>query len=86
MPEPKTITVDAARFARGFDALLQEASGVDVIEIRRRGEIVGGFLTAAELEHYRRLRRREREVLVVGELSEDVVADIVAAEYGISLR
>lgn len=32
--------------------------------------------------HYGRLKRREREVLIVGALPDDAVAAIEAAEYG----
>jgi hypothetical protein len=48
--------------------------------------VVGGYLSADELAHYQRLKAREREVLVVGALSDDVVADIEAAEYGVAAR
>jgi hypothetical protein len=44
--------------------------------------VVGGYLSARELEHYEQLKRREAEVLRVGELPPDVIAEIEAAEYG----
>ncbi len=46
------------------------------------GRVVGGYLSAPDLEHFERLKRREREVIVVGTPPEDVVADIDAAEHG----
>ena len=48
--------------------------------------VVGGYLSADELARFERLKAREREVLVVGELSDDLVADIHAAEYGVAAR
>jgi hypothetical protein len=48
--------------------------------------VVGGYLSARELPYYEQLKRREAEVLRVGELPPNVVADIEAAEYGSSPR
>lgn len=86
MPELSTMVVEATKFARSFGRIQHEANRVDVVEVRSHGTIVGGFLSARELENYRRLRRREREVFVVGELPNDLVTDIEAAEYGAAPR
>jgi hypothetical protein len=40
-------------------------------------------LSASEAAHYEQLKRRERQSLIVGELSSDVVSAIEAAEYGV---
>jgi hypothetical protein len=48
--------------------------------------VAGGNLSASELARYEKLKAREREVLVVGELIDDVVAEIEAAEYGVEPR
>jgi len=66
MAEPDTMIVDATKFARGFGRYQHEANLVEVIEVRSHGHVIGGYLSAKELQHYRRLKRREREVLVVG--------------------
>lgn len=44
--------------------------------------MIGAYLSASEAAHYERLKRRERQSLIVGELPDDVVAAIEAAEYG----
>lgn len=81
MAKPDALIVDATKFARGFGRYQHEANRVDVIEVRSHGHVIGGYLSARELDHYRRLKRREREVLAVGQLPADVIADIEAAEY-----
>ena len=53
-----------------------------MVKIVRDGHVVGGYLSARELAHYEHLKRREAEVLRVGELPPDVVADIEAAQDG----
>lgn len=79
MPE-KTI-VPASEFARNFGRYREHALTGDIVRVSSHGRVVGGYLSAKELEHFERLKRREREVLVVGELPDDVVEDITAAEY-----
>jgi hypothetical protein len=86
MAEAETMVVDATKFARGFGRYQHEANMVDVIEVRSHGHVIGGYLSAKELQHYRRLKRREREVLVVGQLPDEVIADLEAAEYGAEPR
>ena len=44
--------------------------------------VVGGYLSAAELAHYRHLKARERKVLSVNALDDETLADIIATEYG----
>jgi hypothetical protein len=51
------------------------------VNVTIRGRVIGGFLSARQVEEYRRLKRRAQENLVVGELPDDAVADIEAAEY-----
>ncbi len=76
------VTVPATEFSRNFGRYQDRAHTGEVIRVTSHGRVVGGYLSARELEHYERLKRREREVLVVGELPDDVVADIEAAVYG----
>lgn len=78
--------VRATDFSRNFARYQDEAIEAGVIVVTSHDRVVGGYLSANELEHYEKLKAREREVLVVGELSSDVVADIEAAEYGAAPR
>lgn len=75
------ITVSATEFARNFGRYQDRAHSGDVIKVTSHGRVVGGYLSGRALEDYERLKRREREILIVGQLPDDVVADIEAAEY-----
>ena len=79
-------TVRATDFARNFAHYQDEAIRAKVIVVTSHDRVVGGYLSASELAHYERLRAREREVLRVGELTDDVIADLQAAEYGATPR
>jgi len=48
--------------------------------------VIGAYLSASEAAHYARLKRREQQSLVVGDLPDDVVAAIEAAEYGVAAK
>jgi hypothetical protein len=82
----QTTKVRATEFSRNFAHYQDEAIRTKVIIVTSHERVVGGYLSADELAHYERLKAREREVLVVGELSDDVVADIHAAEYGVEAQ
>ena len=73
--------VPASEFARNFGRYQDRAIAGETIHVTSHGRVVGGFLSAHALEHYEQLKRREREVLIVGTLPDDIVADIQAAEY-----
>ncbi|WP_448192253.1 type II toxin-antitoxin system prevent-host-death family antitoxin [Azospirillum sp. sgz301742] len=73
--------VGASEFVRGFGRFQDEAYR-EVVKVTSHGRVIGGYLSAPDLAHYERLKRRERELLVVGDLPDEVVADIEAAEYG----
>jgi hypothetical protein len=79
-------TVRATTFARNFAHYQDEAIRRKVIVVTSHDRIVGGYLSASELAHYERLKARERQVLRVGELDDDIIADIEAAEYDIEPR
>lgn len=79
-------TVRATTFARNFAHYQDEAIRTKVIVVTSHDRIVGGYLSASELAHYEKLKARERQVLRVGELPDDVVADLEAAEYGAEPR
>ncbi len=79
-------TVRATDFSRNFAHYQHEAIRKRVIVVTSHDRVVGGYLSASELAHYEKLKSREREVLVVGELGDDVIADIEGAEYGLEPR
>jgi hypothetical protein len=82
----RATTVRATEFSRNFARYQDEAIREKVIVVTSHERVVGGYLSADELAHYEQLKAREREVLVVGELSDNVVAAIEAAEYGAEPR
>ena len=77
-------TVPATTFARRFAHYQDEAIRSKVIVITSHDRVVGGYLSADELEHYERLKARERKVLKVGELPDRIIAAIEGAEYGVA--
>ncbi|WP_258590059.1 hypothetical protein [Mesorhizobium sp. AR07] len=83
---PRNTAIPASDFARNFAKYQDEAISKKVINVTNHGRVVGAYLSAAEFEHYELLKRREREVLIVGELDDDTIASIEAAEYGVEPR
>jgi hypothetical protein len=81
MSDSPNSTVSATEFARNFGRYQDRAHAGEVVRVTSHGRVVGGYLSEQQLRHFEQLKRREREVLVVGELPDDVVADIEAAEY-----
>jgi hypothetical protein len=43
--------------------------------------VIGAYLSAEDLAHFERLKRRERSVYRAGEIPEDLVEAIEKAEY-----
>ena len=80
-----SLTISAAEFSANFARYDPERTGADVVKVVRDGTVVGGYLSARELAHYEALKRREAEVLRVGDLPTEVIAQIEAAEYGAGL-
>ena len=78
-----TRDVPATEFSRNFARYRDEAIEAKVIRVTSHGRVIGAYLSANEAAHYERLKRRERQSLVVGDLADDVVAAIEAAEYGV---
>ena len=77
------IQVSATEFSRGFGKYRDEAFSTDVIEVTSHGRVIGGYLSAKELERYHRLKDRERQVLRLEDIDEALLAEIEAAEYGV---
>jgi len=80
------VTVRASDFSRNFGKYQDEAITAKVINVTSHGRVVGAYLSAAELAHYEMLKRREREVLIVGDLDDETIASIETAEYGVAPR
>ena len=78
------VTVKATTFARHFARYQDEAIREKIIVVTSHDRVVGGYLSADELEHYERLKARERKVYKVEELPDRLAAAIEAAEYGVA--
>lgn len=76
--------VSASDFSRNFGRYQDEAIKAGVISVTSHGRVVGAYLSATELEHFERLKLRERQVLKAGELDDETLAAIEAAEYGVT--
>ena len=72
--------VEATRFRRDFGRYQDEAHKEAVI-VTSHGRVVGGFLSADDLEHYRQLKRRERQAFATVDAPDDVIDAIGQAEY-----
>ncbi len=79
----QAMQVSATEFARGFGRYRDEAFSTNVIEVTSHGRVIGGYLGAKELEHYWRLKRKEREVFRIVDFDEEMLAELEASEYGI---
>jgi len=78
--------VSATEFSRNFARYRDEAIEAKIIYVTSHGRVIGAYLSASEAAHYEQLKRRERQTLVVGDLPDDVVAAIEAAEYGVEAK
>lgn len=67
-----TSPVPASEFSRNIGRYQDQAMTDGVVR----------FLSPVELDRYERLKLREREVMVVGAVPDNVVTEIAAAEYG----
>jgi hypothetical protein len=73
-------TVDATTFRRDFGRYQDEAHR-EPVKVTSHGRVVGVFMSCYDLEHFERLKRRERQVYVAGEFPDDIVDAIEKAEY-----
>ncbi|MBX3481900.1 type II toxin-antitoxin system Phd/YefM family antitoxin [Phenylobacterium sp.] len=76
------LTVTASEFARNFGRYQHAAIRSRLVVVTSHDRVVGGYLSAEELDHYERLKARERQVLRVDDLDDETLALIAAAEYG----
>jgi hypothetical protein len=83
--ETSHATIEAAEVTPDF--VRRRVPDRRVIEVRDHGELVGGFLSRQELEHYRILVSREVEVFRAGEFPEDIVAALEESQgkYGLGM-
>jgi hypothetical protein len=72
--------VDATTFRRDFGRYQDEAH-LQPVKVTSHGRVVGAFLSSHDLEHYERLKRRERQVYVAGEIPDEIINAIEKAEY-----
>lgn len=66
----------ASVFSRGFGRYQDEAIKAGIINVMSHGRVVGPYLSATELEHFERLKLRDRQVLKTGELDDETLAAI----------
>ncbi len=73
-------TIDATTFRRDF-GLYREEAHQEPVRITSHGRVIGAFLSARDMDHYDRLKRRERQVYVAGDIPDDIIEAIEQAEY-----
>lgn len=76
------VKVSATEFARRFTTFRERVQSVGVIEVTAHDRTIGAFLSASELDHYRELKRREREVIRTSDMDDETMALIMNSEYG----
>ena len=72
--------VEATRFRRDFGRYQDEAHR-EAVTVTSHGRVVGGFLSAHDLEHFRRLKQRERQALRTADAPDELIEAIARAEY-----
>jgi len=82
MVENAEFKVSATEFSRNFAQYKDRALGGDVIKVMSHDRVVGGYLSPKDLEHYERLKRRERQALRTVDLPEEIIEEIKNARYG----
>lgn len=76
------LRVSATKFSRSFAHYQDEAHAAGLIEITSHDRVIGGYLSAKELEHYRRLKERERQVVLFSEFDEEMLGELEATRWG----
>ena len=77
------VRVTASEFTRNFVRYQDHAIAGDIVQVTSEGRVIGGFISAQELERFERLKARERQVWRLEDLTDDMAADIETAEYGL---
>lgn len=78
----RPLQVSATQFSRSFARYREEVHAVGVIEVTSHDRVVGGYLSPKELEHYRRLKLKEREAVAVEDIDDELLNAIKNAKYG----
>lgn len=82
MPADRQHSVSATEFVRNFPRYKDRALSGEIITVKSHSRIVGGYLSPQDLEHYERLKQRERRVLSTRDLPDDIIEEIRKARYG----
>ena len=53
-----------------------------IIEVTSHDRVVGAYISPKELEHFNRLKQKERRVIHVNEVDDDLLSLIGNAKYG----
>lgn len=77
------LQIPASDFSRHFGKVRETVHKVGVIEVTSHNRVVGAYISAEELEHFNRLKRREVQVLHVSEIDDELLSEIEKAEYGV---
>jgi len=74
--------VPASKFAKNFGEYRDIATSGKTVLVQSHSRVVGGYISKEKLDYYEELERRDRQVYVVGDLPDDIVSALEAAEYG----
>lgn len=74
--------VQASKFAKNFGEYRDVATSGKTVLVQSHSRVVGGYISKEKLDYYEELERRDRQVYLVGDLPDDIVAALEAAEYG----
>ncbi|KQW31158.1 hypothetical protein ASE36_02435 [Rhizobium sp. Root274] len=77
------IKVPATKFSRNFAHYQDEAHSAGVIEVTSHDRVIGGYLSAKELENYQRLKSKEREVISFADFDDEMLADLKDTQWGV---
>lgn len=74
--------VPASKFAKNFGEYRDVATSGKTVLVQSHSRVVGGYISKEKLDYYEELERRDRKVYVVGDLPENIVSALEAAESG----
>lgn len=77
------LQIPASEFSRNFGRVREAVHKAGVIEVTSHNRVVGAYISADELEHFNRLKRREVQVLNASEIDDELLGEIENAEYGV---
>lgn len=77
------LKVSATQFSRNFARYQDEAYSAGVIEVTSHDRVIGGYLSAKELERYQQMKKREREVVLLSEFDDEMLAQLKSSQWGV---